>query len=103
MLTAIIVLGVLVAVLAFALFKSVRRNLELEDRFEELGEQVEESLDILNDCYQRISKVAEMPVTSDDPIIQQLLADIKHTKQAVLLIANKVVTFDRDEDEGEEE
>lgn len=103
MLTAVIILSILVAVLAFALFQSVRRNLELEDRFEEQGEQVDESLDILNDCYQRIAKVAEMPVTSDDPIIQQLLADIKIAKQAILLIANKVVTFDRDEDEGDTE
>lgn len=101
MLIAVICLGVLVAVLLMLLFFSVRHNLQLEDRFEEIGEQVEESLDILNDCYQRISKVAEMPVGSDDPVVQQLLADIRHTKHAILLVANKVVTFDRDEDEQE--
>lgn len=103
MLTAVIILSVLVAVLGTSLFLSVKRNLELEDRFEEVGDQVEESLDILNDCYQRIAKVAEMPVTSDDPVIVQLLSDIKLTKHAILLVANKVVTFDRTEDEDEQE
>lgn len=83
------------------LYFSVKKNLEFEERFEEMGVQTEQSLDILNDCYQRIAKVSEMPVGSDDPVIQQLLADIKHTKHAILLVANKVVTFDRVEDEEE--
>lgn len=100
MVTAIVVLSLLVIVLGTSLFFSVKRNLEMSDRFDEMGDQVEESLDIMNDCYQRIAKVAEMPVTSDDPIVQQLLVDIKHTKHAILLVANKVVTFDR---EGEDE
>jgi len=95
-------LGTVIVVLGIALFLSVRRNLELDERFEEMGEQVEESLDILNDCYQRVTKVSEMPVTSDDPVVQQLLSDIKYAKHAILLIANKIVTFDRPEDEDEQ-
>ena len=95
-------LSVVIVVLGVALFLSVRRNLELDERFEEMGEQVEESLDILNDCYQRVTKVSEMPVTSDDPVVQQLLSDIKYAKHAILLIANKIVTFDRPEDEDEQ-
>jgi|SRR6478735_4090524 len=101
MLALVIGLSVAVVVLGLLLFFSVRHNLQLEDRFEEVGIQVEESLDIINDCYQRIAKVAEMPVGSDDPFVQQLIADIKHTKHAILLVANKVITFDRDEDEQE--
>lgn len=95
-------LGTIIVVLGIALFLSIRRNLELDERFEEMGEQVEESLDILNDCYQRVTKVSEMPVTSDDPVVQQLLSDIKYAKHAILLIANKIVTFDRPEDEDEQ-
>jgi hypothetical protein len=92
----------IIVMMAIALFFSVKRNLELDDRFDELGDQVEESLDILDDCYQRIAKVTEIPVTSDDPVIQQLLSDIKYTKHAILLVANKVVTFDRTEDDEQE-
>ena len=92
---------VIIATLAIALAYSVKRNLEFSEKFEDMGEQVEQSLDILNDCYQRIAKVAEKPVTTDDPVVQQLLADIKHTKNAILLVANKVVAFDEPEDEQE--
>jgi len=87
--------------LSAALIYSVKRNLEFDEKFEDMGQQVEESLDILNDCYQRIAKVAEMPVTTDDPVIQQLLADVRHTKNAILLVANKVVAFDLVEPEEE--
>lgn len=92
----------IIVALCVALFLSVKRNLELDARFEEMGDQVEESLDILDGCYKRISVVAETPVASDDPVVQQLIQDVKYTKHAILLIANKVVTFDRGEDEGEE-
>lgn len=38
--------------------------------------------------------MSEMPVMFDDPVIRQLLADIKTTKHALLLIANKIVSFE---------
>ncbi|HEY6020938.1 MAG TPA: hypothetical protein VIY48_13865 [Candidatus Paceibacterota bacterium] len=96
------ILSVLILALTLCLIISVRRNLELDDKFEELTDQVEESLDIIDGCYQRIAKVSEMPVASDDPIIQQLISDIKLTKTAILLIANKIVTFDNVEVDDEE-
>lgn len=101
MIYAICGLVAIILVLSALLWISVRKNLEFEGKFQEIGEQIDESLDILNDCYQRIAKVSEIPVTSDDPYIQQLVADIKHAKNAILLVANKVVTFDSDEDEQE--
>lgn len=73
----------------------------MDDKFAELGEQIEESLDILNQCYFRISKTAETPVTSDDPVVQQLLSDVADTRHAILLVANKVITFN-DEEYGDD-
>jgi CHASE3 domain sensor protein len=99
MLIIAVIFGILSVILALALMISVRKNLDLSERFEEMGLQVEESLDIIDDCYQRITKATEIPVTSDEPVVQQLLSDIKYTKHAVLLIANKVITFDNEEDE----
>ena len=84
------------SVLIYALIASVRRNLELIEKIEDLTDQVEISLDIIDDCYGKISKVSNIPAASDDPIVRQLLADIKHTKNALLLIAN-MITFTSDE------
>lgn len=96
-----IALILLVIILVVTLFFSVRRNIRNDDRFEELGDQIKESLDILDECYQRISRTADTPVTSDDPIIQQLVSDIKYAKHAILLIAHKVVVFDGPDDDDE--
>lgn len=99
MIYALIAASALVVVLSAVLIISIARNLQYADKLEVLGDQIEESLDVLDDAYQRIAKVAEMPVMSDEPIIQQLLQDIKHAKHAVLLVANKVVVFDREDDD----
>jgi hypothetical protein len=87
-------LSVAIICLSYVLFRSIKKNLELVERHEELGTQVEESLDILNDCYARISKVIELPVVSDDPVVKQLIQDIVRCRNSILLIANKLVVFD---------
>lgn len=91
-----------IVLLAVALGFSLFRNLQYSDKLEVLGDQIEESLDIIDDCYQRISKAIEVPVLSDEPIVKELLADIKYIHQAVLLVANKIVVFDDDDDDDDE-
>lgn len=98
---ALIIVSALLLLTVVGLAMSIKRNLEMADKIDELGDQVEETLDVIDGCYQRIAKVAEMPVATDDPVIQQLVSDIKYTKQALLLIANKIVTFDQEEEESE--
>lgn len=101
MLIAVIMMSIICVLLFILLLYSVRRNLEFDTRFIEMGDQVEQSLDIIDECYRRVSIVAETPVASDDPMVQQLISDIKYTKQAILLVANKIVTFDKVEDDEE--
>lgn len=101
MTTSLIIVSVLLLLTIVGLIISIKHNLEMADKIDELGDQVEETLDVIDDCFQRIARVAEMPVATDDPIIQQLVSDIKYTKQALLLIANKIVTFDQEEEDGE--
>lgn len=98
---ALIIISVLLLLTVMGLTISIKRNLEMADKIDELGDQVEETLDVIDGCYQRVAKVIEMPVATDDPVIQQLVSDIKYTKQALLLIANKIVTFDQNEEESE--
>ena len=81
---------------------SVHRNFQQADKLDEVGDQVNESLDVLDECYSRISKVAEHPVMSDEPYIREMLSDIQSARGAVLLVANKLVTFDYEEDDSKE-
>lgn len=99
-------LGMLVLLLAGSVFLNVvviRKNLTLSDQREFLADQIEESLDVLDGCYIRLKHNAEIPVFSDEPIIREVLGDIKRALNAVLAIASKVVIYGEDTyaDEGE--
>ena len=89
------------------LFFSIQKNLKLIDKLDEINAQVEESLDILDEYHQRIDLKSKTEILFDDPLVKDLILDIKGCKNAVLLIANKVYSpleeFDEDdEDEGTE-
>ena len=51
---------------------------------------IEESLDILNERYFKINEIAQKPVFFDSVEIRQTIAEIKASRDAVLLIANKL-------------
>lgn len=102
MIYAIVFLSAAVFCLSLALYFSVQKAFALDDKFQELGRQVESSLDILDECYNRISAVSETPVFSDEPVVKQLMNDVAYSRHALLLIANNIVTFDRDDEEGED-
>ena len=53
---------------------------------------LEESLDILNERYERINEIANIPVFFDSVEIRQVIAEIKASHEAVLLVANKLTS-----------
>lgn len=80
----------------------IRKNLILIDQREVLVDQIEESLDMLDDCYNRLAQSTSIPVLSDEPVIRDVISNIKRAKNAVLAIAGKVVTYG-DEDNVEDD
>lgn len=87
--------------LGTSLIFSVRKNLQLVDKIEEISDQIEESLDILDEYHKRIDLKSRTEVLFDDPLVKDLIQDIKGCKDAVLLIANKVYS-PLDEEENNE-
>ena len=75
-----------------------RRLEELTRKLEELGTQVETSLDVLDKCYASLSETASTPVLYDDPIVRQLLNEVNNARDAILNIANNLVSFDDEDD-----
>jgi len=86
----IIMLLILVASLSFCLYISITKNLELLEKLEEVTTQTEESLDLLDKCYRNIYEKSKLDIFVDEPIVKDLIKDINNTKDAVLLIANKL-------------
>jgi len=77
----------------------IKQNLLLEDQRESLVDQIEESLEIFDVCYDRACTHAEIPVLSDEPMIKEVVSNLQLVRNAILAIASKVVTYGADEDE----
>ena len=60
------------------------------------------SLDKLDDRYESISKVLEIPLFYDSPQIRQVVKDIKECRDSVLYVANEIGRLEEIPD-GEEE
>lgn len=78
---------------------AVQRSLVLIEKIDEINVQVEESLDIIDTSYASVSKHLESPVLFDDPVVVAMIRDVKQSRDAMLLVANKVTEpFQNDED-----
>ena len=67
-----------------------RKSLLLVEKMDEISEQVEQSLDIIDEAYSSMSRHLKSPVLFDDPIVTAMVRDSKKARDSMLLIANKV-------------
>jgi hypothetical protein len=63
--------------------------------------QIEESLEVLSFYQKRIERKSKLEVFSDDPVVKELVEDIKQSKKAVLLVSEKL-TGEKENFEGED-
>ena len=60
-----------------------------------MQEVLEESLDKIDDKYQRISDILEIPLFFDSPEIRRLLIEIKDIKNIILEISSNLTSFNK--------
>ena len=99
----VVLLSVLCVLLATALAYSLRLNLQYQDKIESVSEQIEKSLDVLDTCYHRAAQRAGLEVFSDEPVVKELIEDIKETRDAILLVANLIIEPLQGEEEKDNE
>lgn len=96
---------VLLGLSAWLNVKVVGKSVELDDQREDLVDQIEQSLDMLDEIYGRIDHHSKTPVLSDEPVVQEVVRDLKLARNTILAIASKVVGYgnppgEKDTDEG---
>lgn len=93
----------IIACACFVAYKAVKQNMGLSDQRDQLVDTIEFALDELDECYQAIATKAEIDVLSDEPVIRDLINDIKRARNAMLLIASKVVVYGEEPDEKDDQ
>lgn len=70
-----------------ALWVSVQKNIEFSDRIDEIQESIQISIDTLNKQHMIMESKTKIEVFSDEPIVRDLVRDIKIAKNSVLTVA----------------
>ena len=83
------------------LFFSLKKNVELVEIIEDSTEQVEKSLEILEFYQERIERKSKLEIMLDDPIVRELIEDMRGSKEALSSIKEQLVEFIQTEDEEE--
>ena len=79
--------------LSIALYFSIKKNFELLDVIESYGEKITESLEDLNYYYGRIDRKSKIEIFIDEPVMRELVEDIKGTKKVIKNVAEKISVF----------
>lgn len=66
---------------------SLKKNLEFVDKFDEIQEKIQNSLEILEIQKQKIEQKSRLEVFSDEPVVRSLIKDIVESKNAVINVA----------------
>jgi len=94
---------VIILILVVLLIVSIRKNIQCIEQLITIQIQIEKSLDILDVCYKRAAIKAQLEVMSDEPVVRELVNDIKTSRDAILLVAKMIVSPFAEEDEGSDE
>jgi len=61
-------------------------------------EEVEKSLDLLDERYRSISKVLEIPLFFDSPEIKRVVEDVKVCRDSIVTVAQKLGRIEEEEE-----
>lgn len=83
---------VALGVTSYYLWKFSNIVLRVED-------QLEVALDVLDERYQSISKVLQIPLFYDSPEIKKVVEDVKGSRDAILNVARSIAKIEEETDE----
>ena len=75
-------------VLAFFIFFLVYKLYLFSLIILRIEDSIEDCLDILNERYSSVSKILQKEIFFDSIEVRQVIADIKATQEAILIVAN---------------
>ena len=68
-----------------------RKHVMLLEERDDLTSTIENSLDVMDDAYGKLSKLLEIPVLTDDPIAIEMVETAKYSRDAIHAIAKDIV------------
>lgn len=87
--------AVLIVLLTLAVYYSIKFAIILI----EMQEAIEDSLDVIDEKYNKISKILEIPVFYESNEIKLVLQNLQDTRNSLLYVANRLSSINVEEDD----
>ncbi|MBC8150859.1 MAG: hypothetical protein H8E97_06190 [Bacteroidetes bacterium] len=98
----ICMLSIYSLLISVTLIVSVHYNYKFGRALIRMEDALEDSIEKLDNRYNSITKILEIPLFSDSPQVRQVVADIKECQRSILFVANEIGRLEESFD-GEEE
>ena len=89
-----IVLSIVVAILTVLLGVSIAYNVKFARIIFQVEDSIEVSLDVLDNCYNSMVKIADKEIFFDSPEVRQAVSTIQDSRNAILFVANSIASID---------
>ena len=93
----VIFLIIVCSVLSYLLFISIMRNVELLDQLEDVDELVVNCSTRIEASYEKLNEKSKMEVFYDDPIVKELVSDMKDARDALIEVSQAFDQITREE------
>ena len=88
-----------VSILSILLLASLYYNYKFARIILSYQDNIEESLDVLDESYGKLYEILQIPVYSDSPQVKLVVGEIEKSRDAILKVANKIARVENEEEE----
>jgi len=81
-----------------ALLVSLWYNYKFARIIMKVEDSISDSLDVLDERYEKISKILEIPLFYDSPQVRQVVDDIRVCRDTILITAKKIADIEEEND-----
>lgn len=99
MIFVVIFLVMLCGALAYFLTYSLLRNLELLDQLDDIEERIDDCVAVIVRCHEKVETKSKMEVFFDDPIVKELVSDLKEARDALGEVSQVLTQMTREDAE----
>lgn len=84
------ILSSLLVICSVVLYLSIKKNLELVDRIQQIDNTIQGCLSVLEEQITKMDEKTKMEIFSDEPVIRELINDMSVAKEAIVVISNSL-------------
>ena len=88
-----------VCILSILLLASLYYNYRFARIIFSYEDNIEESLDVLDESYGKLFEILKIPLANDSPQVKAVISEIEKSRDSILSVAQKIARVENEEEE----